>query len=189
MTVLRFSDSPAMPWANGGGVTHELLVQPPAASVDEFDWRISVADVDGASEFSRFPEIDRVLLLLERHALTLTVNGTAMEAAFGIPVRFQGEDRVTTTSSPHAVRVLNVMTRRRRFSATVEVHRSPESITADPHETVVLIGVTGRCRVLGSPASTLTPGDAVVLSGPVSMDGDGKLATIRLRGVEPSELR
>ena len=35
----------SMPWANGGGVTHELAVHPIDASLQSFDWRVSLAEV------------------------------------------------------------------------------------------------------------------------------------------------
>ena len=50
-----------MPWKNGGGVTSELARSPQA---DEFDWRLSVAEVATDGPFSQFPGIDRLLVLL-----------------------------------------------------------------------------------------------------------------------------
>ena len=44
-------------WKNGGGWTTELA-RAPAEGEGEFDWRISIAEVDVDGEFSRFPGIE-----------------------------------------------------------------------------------------------------------------------------------
>lgn len=43
-----------MPWKNGGGITTEIAIAPPGATLDAFDWRISTARVEAAGPFSRF---------------------------------------------------------------------------------------------------------------------------------------
>ena len=56
-------DRIAVPWKNGGGVTREIAVWPPGAGIDDFDWRISMAEVRGDGPFfldlPRY--VDRVL--------------------------------------------------------------------------------------------------------------------------------
>ena len=47
-------------WKNGAGWTTEIAARPDG----DFDWRLSVAEVDEDSEFSRFPADDRTLLVL-----------------------------------------------------------------------------------------------------------------------------
>ncbi|MBM7325185.1 HutD family protein, partial [Agrobacterium sp. S2] len=48
-----------MPWKNGGGVTTEIIVHPAKASMADFDWRISMANVAQDGPFSIFPGVDR----------------------------------------------------------------------------------------------------------------------------------
>jgi hypothetical protein len=57
MTRHRFDlqDLPATPWKNGGGLTREVLWQPAGASLDDFDWRVSVAQIDSDGPFSIIP--------------------------------------------------------------------------------------------------------------------------------------
>ena len=59
------SDLVRVPWKNGGGTTAEVAVHPPGAGLDDFDWRISMADVAVDGPFSRFPGVDRTLVLAE----------------------------------------------------------------------------------------------------------------------------
>jgi environmental stress-induced protein Ves len=47
-----------MPWKNGGGETTEIAVFPDGAGLSDFDWRVSMARVDGDGPFSSFPGIE-----------------------------------------------------------------------------------------------------------------------------------
>lgn len=78
-----------MPWKNGGGETVEIAVFPEGAGLDDFDWRVSMARVDGSGPFSSFPGIDRTLAILEGAGIDLAVEG-------------RGEVRLTLGSEPHA---------------------------------------------------------------------------------------
>jgi environmental stress-induced protein Ves len=55
---------PAQPWKNGGGQTRELVCQPAGASLQDFDWRISVATIAASGPFSSYPGVDRSITLL-----------------------------------------------------------------------------------------------------------------------------
>ena len=50
------------PWANGGGITTELAAGPDRES---WRWRISVAQVDRAGEFSALPNVQRYIAPLD----------------------------------------------------------------------------------------------------------------------------
>ena len=47
---MRFAELPLAPWRNGGGVTREVAVDGPGAQ--DFEWRISIADVNEPGPFS-----------------------------------------------------------------------------------------------------------------------------------------
>ena len=49
------------PWKNGGGSTTEIAIAPLGATVDKFDWRISLATIANSGPFSVFPGVDRTL--------------------------------------------------------------------------------------------------------------------------------
>ena len=71
MEIIRYAELKAHPWRNGGGVTRELASHPAAAAAQErpggagWDWRVSIADVSKAGDFSAFPGMDRVLTVVE----------------------------------------------------------------------------------------------------------------------------
>jgi environmental stress-induced protein Ves len=119
-TVLRAADRRRLPWKNGGGITSDVVAYPAGATTDDFEWRVSIAEVDVAGPFSRFAGVDRTLWVLEgalardfageRHVLCQT------DAA----LTFRGEATVSGAPLDGVARDLNVMTRRDRWRADVK---------------------------------------------------------------------
>src|SRR5690348_16103916 len=73
MRIIRSSDYRRMPWKNGGGETVEVTIAPEGASLDAFDWRVSMARVASSGPFSRFPGVDRTLAVLAGGGMRLDV--------------------------------------------------------------------------------------------------------------------
>lgn len=118
MRVIRADDLVATPWKNGGGVTREVMVQPPGAGFDAFDWRLSMADIVRDGPFSALPGVDRVLVLMQGEGLVLEgIAPQPMQA--GDRVEFPGEAVVTGRLTAGPVRDLNLMLRRGRVRAEV----------------------------------------------------------------------
>lgn len=87
-------------WKNGAGITHEVLrwsLTPPAA--DEYDVRLSVAEVEGAQPFSAFPGYHRSLICLETSSLLLGSAPMVKLQAFhfpgDVPMATHGTGRAT----------------------------------------------------------------------------------------------
>lgn len=75
-------------WRNGGGTTRELLAWPTA---QDWDWRISVAEVGKSGPFSRFEGVERWFAVLGGAGVRLTLDGKAHElSAQSAPLRFDG---------------------------------------------------------------------------------------------------
>ncbi len=94
--ILRADELQPQPWRNGLGVTREIALFPPGADADDFLWRISVADVVGPAPFSRFPGIDRIIVLLDGAGFRMTLDGQREHAltTAGEPFTFAGEATV-----------------------------------------------------------------------------------------------
>ena len=110
-----------MPWKNGGGETTEIIVSPPAAGMDDFEWRVSMARVAADGPFSVFPGIDRSLTLLEGEGLVLEIDGQAPVhlTPASSPFAFRGDAATFGRLTRGAILDLNVMTRRGICSAFV----------------------------------------------------------------------
>lgn len=128
MRILRSAGHRQMPWKNGKGVTTEIAVFPEGASVDSFDWRISMANVPESGPFSAFPGVDRVLAVLEGEMI-LSVDGRPPETLGPLSpaIAFPG-DTPTSAVVLREVTDLNVMVRRGKFTA--QVRRCDDTVIA-----------------------------------------------------------
>src|SRR5215467_2608211 len=75
--IVRASECRTTAWKNGGGSTTEIAVAPPGASLDHFDWRVSMARVASDGPFSEFSGIDRTLAVVAGGGLFLTIGEAA----------------------------------------------------------------------------------------------------------------
>jgi hypothetical protein len=148
MPVLHLHDCPARPWKNGLGRTRELVVQPPTAGMDDFLWRVSVAEVDSAAPFSAFPGIDRTIALLDGAGFTMELDDGrthALTEPFA-PFAFPGEAQVAVTLAGGPTRDFNLMLRRGRAQGALAVWRAPSDAVLRP-DTVLLYCARGRVQV------------------------------------------
>jgi environmental stress-induced protein Ves len=126
MTTIDVNRLPASAWKNGGGATRTILVSPPGAGFDDFDWRISLADVSSSGDFSRFPGVDRTIMLIAGPGMTLHFEDgrdVSLTTPFA-PFAFSGDDVVRSELAAGECRDFNVMTRRGKVHAEVAVlHR------------------------------------------------------------------
>lgn len=122
MQILSAHDYPATPWKNGSGMTRQVVISPPGATLDNFDYRISIASVASDGDFSHFPGIDRQLLLLQGAALLLQrEDGSEVRLdTFSLPLAFTGEENISSRLTEGPVTDFNVMTRRGRYLQQVE---------------------------------------------------------------------
>jgi environmental stress-induced protein Ves len=110
----------AVPWKNGGGVTHELLRLPlPGAAGDEWWLRISLADIAADGPFSPFEGVERWFSVIEGAGVRLdwpAASGRPARAldvrAADAPLRFDGADAPGCRLLDGPTRDLNVMVRR-----------------------------------------------------------------------------
>ena len=98
------------PWRNGGGVTRELLAWP---SADDWQLRISVAEITRDGAFSAFPDIDRWFAVVEGPGVVLAL-GARREvlAPDSAPLLFDGATAPYAELQGGATRDLNLMARR-----------------------------------------------------------------------------
>lgn len=182
LRVQRFATHQRMPWRNGGGVTYEVARFP---DNDDFDWRISIAEVSASGAFSSFLGIDRIITLIEGTDLVLTVDGVRHHLQLLEPFAFDGgADTIGEVSTP--ARDLNVMSRRGCAAAEVDVLRlhDDSAVSVGPAEPLVLVGLTGTV-VVSSDAQErveLAALDAVCWPGPaLTVSGSGVVAVVRIR--------
>ena len=107
--VLTEQDYRKMPWKNGQGFTLEIA-RSHGEGLENFDWRVSIADVKEAGAFSHFPNKQRVIGVLEGIGLTLHVDEnrpvTLMQKQF---FAFHGESNVHAELVDGVIRDFNLI--------------------------------------------------------------------------------
>nr|WP_204340039.1 HutD family protein [Rhizobium leguminosarum] len=148
-----------MPWKNGKGETVEIAVFPADASINDFDWRISMATVAEDGPFSIFPGIDRTLAILDGNGMVLDVEGSSpvLLTAASDPLAFPADIPVAARLEHGAITDLNVMTRRDGLA-----------------HTLIRIDVDGSKTVPLSPATCLL----LCHRGALSFRRDGETGTL-----------
>jgi environmental stress-induced protein Ves len=120
--IIRYTSLKPAPWANGGGATRQLAAGTAGSTTlgagakgDNWDWRISIAQVEKAGPFSAFPGIDRILTIIDGDLIALTVDGTEQALEKYRPYRFSGDSDTSATLPTGSLTDLNLMTRRGVF--------------------------------------------------------------------------
>jgi len=157
-SIIRPADCPPQPWKNGLGRTREIAVQPSGAGMDDFLWRVSVAEVDSAAQFSAFPGIDRAIVLLDGDGFTMTLDGGRVHALTTpfAPFAFAGEVQVAVTLAGGPTRDFNLMLRRAQARGEVQVWSAPGRHRLDP---AIALVYCAR-GTIATTAGTLHAGDA-----------------------------
>lgn len=188
--VIAWKSLTAQPWRNGGGVTRQILSRRSGGigdgmpAPDEWDWRLSIADVERAGAFSSFPGMTRILTVIEGVSVTLTVDGKVEELEKYRPFEFDGGAK-TSALLPHGpIRDLNLIAR----TGTVDAKVSIEQLTARRPRLVsegqycVILDGSARLTVntAGRNERELERFDTVVGDSrlPLTITGDGFLAVI-----------
>lgn len=176
---LPAAERAAVPWKNGGGVTREIAVSPEGAGMDDFEWRVSLADVGADGPFSAFPDVDRILTVVEGAGMDLTVGGERrlVDTRY-LPQDFRGDVPTDGRLLAGPVVNLNVMWRRGdgRTAPTVAVVHGRLPLPAD----ALVVVLDGSAEVAGL---TLGRYDAALLSGEAAvLHAKGRTAVIGLAG-------
>lgn len=175
MTLHPAEGRPATPWKNGKGVTREIAAFPLGATIDTFEWRVSIADVSAGGAFSNFPGIDRLLAALDG-TIRLQIDGEAPVTLIpgNNPVAFAGDIPCRADIPDGAARDLNVMTRRGCFMSRMTLveadglFRFPENASA-----VILVALFDLSIRIAETVIALKPLDAVRFDPP--LPGEARL--------------
>ena len=161
MRVLRASDRVAEPWRNGRGRTWQVDV---AQSVEvagegpDFDWRISIAEIDEAGPFSRFPSVHRTIAVIDGAGFEIIVDGVVRKLIAQQPYSFSGDADVSSRPLDGPTLDLNLMTSAAyagMISFVSPGQEDPVLLQCGPGETIYVLAVTLglECDVPGSAIS------------------------------------
>jgi environmental stress-induced protein Ves len=130
------------PWRNGGGITRELLAAP---DTGQWQWRVSVADIERDGPFSAWPGVQRWFAVLEGAGVALTIDGAAhVVTPRGGALRFDGDASTTCHLLEGPTRDLNLMLRGAR--GALEKIVDAEAWHPAASQCGLFAAAAGRCR-------------------------------------------
>lgn len=174
-------------WRNGTGWTREIVRVPEAG---DWDWRLSIAEIEQDGPFSVFPGIDRELVLIRGNGLRLRLSDGEVHELQPphARLRFAGEREVRSELLDGPTHDFNLMWRRDAVVAEL-LHRplvGPMLFFTEPGVTWAIHLLAGQAQF--DQASELPPlwaGDTALLAdgenrGRYALEGGGELLAIKL---------
>jgi hypothetical protein len=185
---LTRADYRRMPWRNGGGWTTEIARAP--AEGDDFDWRVSIAEIATDGPFSPFPGCARSLVLLDGAGVELRIDGApVLLDRRGQVVDFDGGAATHCRLLDGPTRDFNVIARRDRIAHKVLFRPlvGPMVLFAEPGVDWLVHVVAGHAHEqhAGADGARAGAGDTLWLSPSgdrrqVVLAGGGELLLVRL---------
>jgi environmental stress-induced protein Ves len=190
--LLRAADYRRMRWKNGGGWTTELAASAGAGDGAEFDWRISIAEIESDGAFSTFPGCDRHIALLDGPGMELQFDSAEpvrLDQRLRF-VRFAGEAKTFGRLLGGAVRDFNVMVRRDAVRAEV-LHRplvGPMVFLPEPATTWFVYLLGGQAGLKDVAGMQMEAGESLLLQPGVTtrtrvLSGGGEVVLVKFTRV------
>ena len=167
MRIIRAHDCKTTPWKNGGGSTTEIAIGPAGATLEAFDWRVSMARVASDGPFSDFAGIDRTLAVVKGNGLMLKIgdNAPVTLSSGADPVSFSGDTPTSARLTEGEITDLNIMTRRGRFRHRLLRIAKPAPCDFGDNDIAIVLSLDGATTVtFDQDSKTLGHGDAALLS-------------------------
>lgn len=180
--ILKASDRKPMPWKNGGGETIEIAVHPADASLETFDWRLSIATVAVDGPFSTFAGIDRTIAVLTGDGMDMRIDGEPQRLTpETAPFPFQGDSKTEAWLIGGPVRDLNIMSRRTTLRHRMERLdiTAPTRIETEGGECLVL--AVDACRVGDVVLDVYDVARLAPTSMPVTVEPQGRTRIFVIR--------
>lgn len=145
--IIHLDDVAPTPWRNGGGTTRELIAWP---SAEDWDWRLSVAEIERSGPFSRYDGVQRWFAVLSGVGVRLGLQGRTHDLTpRSAPLPFDGALAVDCDLLDGPTEDFNLMVRADRafagmtrvagtFSTRVQAGRKVAVYTGEERATVEL---------------------------------------------------
>lgn len=187
MGILRYEEATPQRWRNDGGWTREIAR---GGEGDDWDWRVSIADVEADGPFSRFPGIEREIVLLSGAGMHFDfTDGETFDLTPETPrLRFDGDRALESRLLDGPTRDFNLMWARARIDADLWLRPmvGDSVLFAEKGETWFLHMASGSARLPDAGDQALAAGDTLVMNAGEGRVGQRVAATglaifVRLR--------
>ena len=117
-----------VPWKNGQGETIEMVINP-KGTLDNFDWRLSMASVVENGIFSNFSGYTRNLILIDGEGINLQHNDNKIDRLTQLLdiATFDGGDKTVGNLHSNAITDFNIITRTASINTKVDCLKKAKS--------------------------------------------------------------
>jgi hypothetical protein len=128
ITIIPPSEFKTVPWKNGKGVTVELAISA-GGTLNDFDWRLSIATVASDGLFSNFTGMTRNLVLIEGNGIRLehtdADTSTKVDTLTSLldVARFDGGNKTVGTLIKGSIKDFNIMVKADKYSVVTHTYR------------------------------------------------------------------
>jgi hypothetical protein len=168
---LPASQHSTQPWKNGLGVSRVIAGEPAGAGFDTLLWQVGATEIGADCPFSDLPGLDRQFMVIAGVGVELTSKDAETGAAWHerierlqAPYAFRGNWSTQCRLLAGPVRVLNVITRRKRCAAAVDFADATE-IAGAAGETLIAVDLASldAWRLDGAGSMRVPRGDVAVV--------------------------
>lgn len=169
ITIIPKKNFKTVPWKNGKGQTTELAISE-EGTLDNFDWRLSIATVAEDGIFSNFSGIARNLVLIEGNGITLTHDVIHTDRLVELLdfATFDGGSKTYAEILNGTIKDFNIMTNKDNCAAEVSTFKTQKSTQISHQGLVFAYSISGDITVSqnGGEAATMLQGDLLQLRDP-----------------------
>ncbi|MBL4660051.1 MAG: HutD family protein [Alcanivoracaceae bacterium] len=165
-----------IPWKNGKGQTTELAISE-NDSIDDFNWRLSIASVVEDGAFSDFSGYERHLILLEGKGIELNHDKQQidlLEKRLAVS-SFNGASKTIGKLINGAIKDFNLMTKDEKYQVEVFTSIKQKEIKIDTVDLCFVYTHTAKAVVyLHTDALKISNGELIVMEseGPIRIVGE-----------------
>lgn len=166
INIVRLRDTQPQRWRNDGGWTREIARH---GDADQWQWRLSLAEVQADEPFSVFPGIEREIVLLSGAGMAFDfADGEQLMLTPESPrLRFSGSRILQSRLLEGPTTDFNLMWSPAHYQADLWLRPLVGAVTlfAEPGETWVWHVASGETRLQDAGGQPLAAGDTLILHG------------------------
>lgn len=121
-----------VPWKNGKGETIEMVINS-GGTLNEFDWRLSMASVVEDGVFSNFSDYTRNLILIAGDGINLQHNDSKIDKLSNLLdyATFDGGDKTVGNLHTGEITDFNVIARTSRYNTEINCQKKAEHVAIE----------------------------------------------------------
>lgn len=177
INIISASSFKTVPWKNGKGETTELAINP-TGTLDNFQWRLSIASVIENGVFSDFSGYMRNLVLIEGNSITLTHDDSKTDKLTTILdfATFDGGCQTLGELTNGAIKDFNVITSKTSCDTKIQtyVNQTKQSINFNGLVFAYSLSAIIELHDHHNIHTKISQGDLLQLTNPQNLELSGK---------------